>query len=180
MEIENTEENSKTDNEFTPEQQEVLNSVSIPNHLNIQINNTPPVSQEVIQMNESFELARKMYQDVLSPQLKQNEDLKRTHKTLLMEKIFGILKWQFIFTYIFVLILIIGTLASSYIGLSETIVQSIIKFVEFYITSIVVELLSILFFIVKNVFDKSIVDLIRNFDKQENKSKGTINQDQIN
>lgn len=62
------------------------------------------------------------------------------------------------------MLLNVGILFSSQLMISELIVSKIIGFIEFYITSIVVELLSILFFIVKNVFDKSIVDLIKNFD----------------
>lgn len=133
-----------SDKNFSHEQLEILNNVPIPNILNIQIQNADPASKEVLEMNSYFELAQKMYKDVLSPQLEQNEILKREHKSLLMTNIFKILKWQFGFTYIFVFILIVGSLFSHWLHLSDTIVQYIIKFVEFYITSIVVELLSIL------------------------------------
>lgn len=157
--INNQEEN------LSDEQRVVLDSVSVPQQLNIEINNASSISQDALQMNEAFELARIIYQDVLSPQLQENEVLKRTQKTDLMNELFKILSLQFKYTYFFVLILIVGTLGSSFLNISESIVENIIKFVEFYITSIVVELLSILFFIVKNVFDTSIVDLIKNFDK---------------
>lgn len=169
MKTKNTDDNTIIDKSLdninlSAEQKEVLNSVKVPDELNIQINNAIPIPPESIQMNSAFELARKIYQEVLSPQLEENEKLKRHHKKILMDNIFKILKWQFIFTYIFVLILIVGILFSSFLVISENIIQYVIRFVEFYITSIVVELLSILFFIVKNVFDKSIVDLIKNFD----------------
>lgn len=154
---------------LSKDQEEVLSMVDIPDSLDIQITNS--MSSVTEQMNELFEFVRNMYENVLSPQLKENEKLKREHKTILMNNLFKILKGQFVFTYIFVLALIIGTLASSWLKLSEVIVKDVIQFVEFYITSIVVELLAILFFIVKNVFDKSIVDLIRNFDKHDNKMK---------
>lgn len=154
------------------DQRIVLDSVSIPQQLIIKVEETHSISKDAVEMNKSFELARMMYQDVLSPQLEKNERLKRKHKKKLMNELFKILKLQFIFTYIFVIILIIGTLCSSYLHISESVVQNVYKFVELYITSIVVELLSILFFIVKNVFDRSIVDLIKDFDKtkQENNS----------
>ena len=72
------------------------------------------------------------------------------------------------FTYVFVTIMIVGVIFSNKLHSSENIVSSTFKFVEFYITSIVAELLVILFFIVKDVFDKSVVDdLIKNFDKRE-------------
>lgn len=160
-------EDIKNTSALSDEQQMIINSVSVPPKIDIQIREPQKISQEALQMNESFDYVQKMYQDVLSPQLEYNESLKREHKKLLMGKIFKLLKWQFIFTYIYVIILLFGILFSSFLGLSEEIVNSIINFIEFYISSIVVELLSILFFIVKNVFDKSIVDLIKNFDKKK-------------
>lgn len=164
----NTEEmNFVSNDNLSEEQKEVLNTVKVPDVVNIQISNAEPIPPETIQMNNAFELVRKIYQDVLSPQLEENEILKREQKRELMSKIFKILKWQFMFTYVFVTILIVGAIFSNKLHISENIVSSIIKFVEFYITSIVAELLAILFFIVKNVFDKSIVDLIKNFDIRE-------------
>lgn len=157
------------------EQQIVMDSVDIPQQVNIKIEKAISISKDAHQMNEAFELTRVMYQDVLSPQLKENEILKRSQKERLMEELFKILNLQFNWTYVFVFALIIGTLASSFINISENIVRDIFKFGEFYITSIVVELLSILFFIVKNVFDTSIVDLIKDFDKRKkrkNKKSG--------
>lgn len=159
--------NTKNTFTLTDEQQMVMKSVSVPQQIDVQIKEPQKISQEALQMNESFDYVQKMYQEVLSPQLELNENLKREHKKLLMGRIFKLLKWQFIFTYIYVIILFLGILFSSYLKLSEDIVNNIINFIEFYISSIVVELLSILFFIVKNVFDKSIVDLIKNFDKKK-------------
>lgn len=153
------------------DQRIVLDSVDIPSQVNIKIESSPSISNDAIQMNESFELVRIMYQDILSPQLEKNEILKRKQKQTLMINIFKILKIQFAFTYIFVFMLVIGVLGSSILHIPESIIDSVIKFVEFYITSIVVELISILFFIVKNVFDRSIVDLIKNFDKRNKKKK---------
>lgn len=160
---------SSLDPNLSEDQKAVLSSVNIPNKLDIKITNADSVSSETVQMNEAFELSRKLYQDVLSPQLEKNEELKREQKKELMSKIFKILKWQFIFTYFFVAIILLGSLLSGNLKISENIILNIISFVKFYITSIIVELLSILFFIVKNVFDKSIVDLIKNFDKRSSK-----------
>lgn len=171
----NSDEKTKKSEEIlSDEQQIILDSVSVPQKVNIKIKNATSISEDARQMNEAFELARIMYQDVLSPQLQKNEDLKRQQKESLMNELFKILNLQFKYTYLFVLILIIGTLTSSYINISEDTIQHIFKFVEYYVTSIVVELLSILFFIVKNVFDTSIVDLIKNFDKRNRKNKKNI------
>ena len=62
---------------------------------------------------------------------------------------------------------------SGKLGISENLVLRVIKFAEFYITSIVAELIAILFFIVKSVFDKSIVELIKDFDKIDNKNNNS-------
>lgn len=124
-------------------------------------------------MNQAFELSQYLYKDVLSPELKENENLKREQKRELMNKLFRVIKWQFICTYISVSVIILIIGASSFLSLSGEIVEKIIGFMKFYITTIVGELIAILFFIVKNVFDKSIVDLIKNFDKRESTKKDT-------
>lgn len=158
------------------EQQEVLKSVNVPKGIKIEVV-TPKRTPEVAEMNNAFDLASKIYKDVLSPQLEKNEKLKRKHKNTLMENIFEILKIQFRYTYFFVCLLLVGILCSKYLEISEHTIDSVISFVEFYITSVVVELIAILFFIVKNVFDKSIVDLIKNFDKQNRQDKKSEGQE---
>lgn len=124
------------------------------------------------ELNDDFSYKQRLYENVLAPQLEKNEDLKRKQKEELTGKVFAILKWQFIATYGFVLLIILIIAASNWLKLSDTIIGRIIDFIQFYITSIIAELIAILFFIVKNVFDKSIVDLFSNFDskgKEENK-----------
>ncbi len=162
----NKENENSTKDKFTPEQEEVLKSASIPNSVDVKIKTSKSISKDAIDMNNAFRLSELIYKDVLSPQLQENEILKREHKKNLMKKLFSIIKWQFIATYTFVLILLISIMFSEILNISESVVLEIIKFLEFYITSIIVELIAILFFIVKNVFDKSIVELIKNFDKR--------------
>ena len=156
---------TESQNNLTNDQKIVLDYAQVPVDLKVNIQDAQTISKEARQMNESFEITKNIYQNVLAPQLEKNEKLKRKQKQILMNNIFRILKLQFLFTYVFVFILMIGILTSEFLGISEHVVINLINFIKFYITSIVVELLSILFFIVKNVFDKSIVDLIRNFDK---------------
>lgn len=157
---------------LTEEQEEVLNSFEIPNTVDVDIKTESKdeldQKEDVQQMNEAFGIARKIYEGVLAPQLEQNEGLKRKQKEKLMNKLFEILKLQFWFTYIYVLILVLAVLFSGILGISENLVLNVIKFAEFYITSVVAELIAILFFIVKSVFDKSIVELIKDFDKRDN------------
>lgn len=144
--------------------------ISIPSEQTVNIGNSKENADDsdnntdIAEMNVLFSLRERIYEGVLSPQLEENEKLKRDHKDILMKNIFKILKYQFVFTYIFVLILLGSIIFSNFLVLDNTIIKSIIKFIEFYITSIVVELIPILFFIVRSVFDKSIVSLFSNFD----------------
>lgn len=162
-------------NEFinlSSDQEEVLRNVEIPDTVNVHIQNAFNSStneNDIRDMNNRFKLSQKIYEDVLAPQLEENEKLKRDQKKTLIKKLFNLLFFQFIVTYIFVLMLILSIIFSGQLDLSEKIILNLIKFIEFYITSIVVELISILFFIVKNVFDTSIVELLKGFDKRNEK-----------
>ncbi len=165
---------SLENNNLTPEQEEVLRNIEIPNTVNVHIRDYYDNSikdKDIKEMNSRFKLSQKIYEDVLAPQLEQNEDLKREQKRTLVDKLFKLLAFQFIVTYIFVFMLILSIIFSCKLALSENVILNLMKFIEFYITSIVVELISILFFIVKNVFDTSIVELIKGFDKRNNKEK---------
>lgn len=121
---------------------------------------------DVKEMNDFFFQRYKIYEKILAPELKENEKLKRQQKGNLMNNIFKLLKYQFIATYIFIILFIIMIGANTYLNITANVITQIFDFLKFYITSIVAELIAILFFIVKNVFDKSIVDLFKNFDKK--------------
>lgn len=122
---------------------------------------------DISEMNIFFERRYLIYKDVLAPELRRNEELKRIHKTKLMNNVFRLLKYQFIFMYVLVFCFLVIIGFSNWIQISETVVLEIISFIKFFITSVIVELISILLFIVKNVFDKSIVDLFKNFDTKD-------------
>ena len=150
----------------------VINSleITVPEKQKVEIEKdekSDPNSIDVIEMNVLFEMKSYIYQKVLGPELQENESLKREQKKALMNNIFKILKWQFIFTYVFVTVLLAAVLFSAFLKIEASTISTIINFIQFYITSIVVELISILFFIVKSVFDKSIVELFRNFDREK-------------
>ena len=150
----------------------VINSleITVPEKQKVEIEKdekSDPNSIDVIEMNVLFEMKSYIYQKVLGPELQENESLKREQKKALMNNIFKILKWQFIFTYVFVTVLLAAVLFSAFLKIEASTISTIIKFIQFYITSIVVELISILFFIVKSVFDKSIVELFSNFDREK-------------
>ena len=101
----------------------------------------------------------------------ENEKLKRQQKKDLMNKIFSLLKIQFIFTYSLMTLSIIAIIFSHFLLISDGTIALLIDLFKFYVTAIIGELIAILFFIVKNVFDKSIVDLISNFDKKKYNSE---------
>ncbi len=119
------------------------------------------------EINHNFRNQYAIYIDVLSPQLQKNEKLKRQHKTKLMNNIFRLLKWQFRATYGFTFIFITLIACNQYLDITDNMVVQIFDFLKFYITTIIAELIAILFFIVRSVFDKSIVDLFKNFDKNK-------------
>ena len=155
-------EQTNENNDLTPDQEEVLRNIGIPNTVNVHIQDYFDNSikdKDIKEMNNRFKLSQKIYEDVLAPQLEENENLKREQKRTLVDKLFKLLAFQFIVTYIFVFMLILSIIFSGKLTLSENVILNLMKFIEFYITSIVVELISILFFIVKNVFDTSIVEL---------------------
>lgn len=165
-------EQTNENNDLTPDQEEVLRNIGIPNTVNVHIQDYFDNSikdKDIKEMNNRFKLSQKIYEDVLAPQLEENENLKREQKRTLVDKLFKLLAFQFIVTYIFVFMLILSIIFSGKLTLSENVILNLMKFIEFYITSIVVELISILFFIVKNVFDTSIVELIKGFDKRNDK-----------
>lgn len=159
------------------EEKHILDDIPIPDSVDVKVEDAPTIEKDVMDMNGAFNLSRRMYENVLAPQLEENESIKRFHKSVLLENLFKILKAQFAMTYFFVLVLIVSIIFSGDINISDgvmlklnvsdQVVTQLIKFIEFYITSIVVELISILYFIVKNVFDTSIVDLLKGFDKRK-------------
>lgn len=52
------------------------------------------------------------------------------------------------------------------------VLEYLFDFLRFYIGATLAELIAILFFIVKQIFDKSIVELFKNFDRISIKNKG--------
>ena len=108
--------------------------------------------------------------DVLSPQIKQNEEKKRKHKDWLMKAMGAFLLLQFILVAV-----IVGYsgfwIVKSHTDknpFSDSTIQLIFTFIGAYITSVVVELIAILKYIVKNVFDTSIAGMVNNFKDYKN------------
>lgn len=100
--------------------------------------------------------------EILSPELKNNENKKREHKGQLI----NIVKYFLIFQFLFLFVLLCGTLVMIFVfhGIGNDLqldyIEIIIKFISLYITSVVVELVAMLKYIVSNVFDTSITGLV--------------------
>ncbi len=99
---------------------------------------------------------------ILSPEINKNEDKKRKHK----DKLISIVKIFLICQFIVLMCLLFGVTIMIFVfhGLKNDLdlayIESIIKFISVYITSVVAELIAMLYFIVSNVFDTSITGLV--------------------
>lgn len=153
----------------TEAQDIVKEEVVLPDTPQINIQEKEPEDKDIKALNHRFETINGIYSKVLAPEIQKNEELKREQKKLLMKIIFVVLALQFIFTYFIVIAIVVIIACSSYLSVSDAVMEALIKFAQFYITAIVVELISILFFIVKNVFDTSIVELFKDFDNNKKK-----------
>lgn len=102
----------------------------------------------------------KVLVEFLSPEIKRNEKTKRYHKSLLIFLLTVFLIAQFCTVYKL-------SIATIDYAISDApkldILKSLLAFVSAYITSVVVELIAILNYIVKKVFDTSIKELIEIF-----------------
>ena len=119
-----------------------------------------------LQSNDSIikNVNNKVLIDILSPEISKNEQAKRIHKLALIILLTVFLIIQFFSVYgITNSVINYGTGEN----VDHEILKSLLTFVSAYITSVVVELIAILSYIVKNVFDASIAELVKIFKAQE-------------
>lgn len=106
--------------------------------------------------------------EYLSPEIKKNEQIKRMHKFILLILLTAFLIIQFLSVYS------MSTTIVKY-AINENsryeIVKILLAFISAYITSVIVELIAILKYIVKNVFDSSIADLAKIFKDNEEQER---------
>lgn len=128
-----------------------------------QLENSQFIDELILNIQQKdHEALNKVLLEILSPQLTENEVQKRNFKERLMKYVLRVLIGQLIF----VGVPVVGVVAVGCVGCfvggqyMVTIVGDMFSFLKFYITAIIAELLAMLFFIVKFVFDKSIVDLM--------------------
>lgn len=101
--------------------------------------------------------------NVLSPQIEKNEKVKRYHKSILLILLTVFLVAQFSTVFVFT------NKTLNYIFSKEVnaeLVNASFAFITGYITSVVVELIAILRYIIQNVFDTSISELVKVFKEE--------------
>ena len=122
---------------------------------------------ETDSINTISDVNNKVLLDTLSPEVSKNEITKRVHKYILIGVLFLFLIIQF------VTVAIISYQIIQYGIQPEAnidILNSLLKYAGVYITSVIVELVAILKYIVQNVFDSSLSDLVKVFKETKNES----------
>lgn len=142
-----------------------LNHDDVPN-----VSNTSIDTVRAKMLKEDHAAINQLMLTTLSPQLNENETQKRQFKEKLMKYIQIVLIIQLIVVGVSFLAIIVSVC----FGVSHKVfvdnLGSILNFLQYYITAIIVEFIAMLFFIVKFVFDKSIVELLSNtIDKKKQK-----------
>lgn len=125
-----------------PELDELIKNLFVPESITI---DNLSEKNDVDEMNLYFSMKKRIYEETLVPELVENERKKREHKGLVVEKLFKLLKWQFIATYAFTFIMIAIIAGSTKLSIDTTVLESMFSFMKFYITSILAELVAILF-----------------------------------
>lgn len=115
--------------------------------------------------NNNINTNRIFLLDVLSPQIKENERCKRIHKHFLLAAVGIFISTQFILLFILMSKTIYSIIECHKNGnpFSDQTIQLLFTGLGAYMTSIVVELIAMLYYIVKNVFDTSISGLVKAF-----------------
>lgn len=127
--------------------------------------NSEQISEKIIDSANKYFLVK-----ILSPEITNNEEKKRKHK----DKLIKIVECFLVFQFFILILLMFGIIAGIFVfhGLGNDLelsyIKTIIKFISVYITSVVVELVAMLKFIVTNVFDTSITGLVEAY-KESNK-----------
>ncbi len=144
--------------------------------LTIDVSTANPQQKPIIEMDNSNNgkvsssniiqnANNKVLIDVLSPQVEENERTKRIHKYILLAIVGVFIVIQFFLTHYLITItynFIFETYKSK--GTIDThLINLLFTFLTGYITSVVIELIYMLKFMVQNVFDTSISDLVKLF-----------------
>nr|DAU86629.1 MAG TPA: hypothetical protein [Caudoviricetes sp.] len=164
-----------TQDEVTNIQQEnVQNSINkIKNDLtNIESNNIDLSPAQTVDANQIIANNNTMtIAEAIPHEITKNEEKKREHKDLLLKIVMWFLGLQFGLFFLLltgvIVCLIIGHMTNKPFPIEMT--TMIFDMLKIYLTSIIVELISMLYFIVKNVFDTTIPDLAKQLTNNKNK-----------
>lgn len=108
--------------------------------------------------------------EAIPNEITKNEETKRKHKDWLLKAVISFLACQFGLFFILLTGVIICFIVGYMTGnpFPSDMSTSIFDMLKIYLGSIIVELISMLYFIVKNVFDTTIPDLAKQFAKDKN------------
>lgn len=134
------------------------------------------------QQNHDYELEAEQYirkanaevlLSTLAPEITLNEKKKREHKDKLIKYLARFLAFQFAFVFIIIMIAIVSIIYfhAANNPLSQGMVNVLFAFFGTYLTSVVVELIYILKYIVEQVFDTSISSLTKVFGGKNDKEQ---------
>lgn len=103
--------------------------------------------------------------NVLSPEIQKNEEKKRKHKDWLMIIMGGFLLFQFLLIAVIICAWGYFIINAHLEGnpFNDSTIKILFAFIGTYITSHIIELIAILRYIVKNVFDTSVTGMVNNF-----------------
>lgn len=109
----------------------------------------------------------------LAPEITLNEQKKREHKDKLIKYLARFLIFQFAFVFIIIMTAVVSIICfhATNNPLSQGMVNILFAFFGTYLTSVVVELIYILKYIVEQVFDTSISSLTKAFGGRDNKEQ---------
>lgn len=160
--------NAAYENEVNEILNQAMNSTSLENSKKDKINLDEKNQNKEIQ-NYIKTANTDILRNTLAPQIQQNEEKKREHKDKLIKYISYFLGGQFIIVVILILLILISMIVFHALknDYSENILQMIFAFFGTYITSVIAELLSMLHFVIKEVFNTSISDLMKIFKYKE-------------
>lgn len=116
----------------------------------------------------------KILLNTLAPEVSKNEETKRGHKEKLIKYVAVFLGVQFSIVFIFAMTVLVSIIVFHALenDFSLGLIKMLFAFFSTYITSVVVELICILRYIVLNVFDTSISGLMEIFKFSSDKKKG--------
>lgn len=114
-------------------------------------------------INSLIEKNNKDYEDRIVTELEKNKIEKRSGRKMLLKllKLFLFVQFSICFILIAGAFLMIGLAHFQNQSFEPAVISNILNFLKFYIGSVVVELISMLYFIVKNTFDTTISDLAK-------------------